>query len=124
MIPCVLAMCYYLLSMAANLKPEKRLLAHFIAPIVVFFPELFTETGNMYRRRFLICILLCVFFLSIIALCNSLLDVNRQEKRAEESYKCELRTAVEVLSHPPTLAPLRCERTTQDAGRASAPNRG
>jgi hypothetical protein len=108
--------------MAANLKPEKRLFGHFIGPLAPFFPQLFSETGNVYRRRFLISILLCVLFMSTGLLFTSLANPN--EKPAEHSYKCQLHTAVDVPSHPPTLTPLRCERKMQGAGRADAPNRG
>ena len=53
----MLAAVYYLGSALANIKPDKRMLAHFLAPAVMLLPQIFTEIGNSYRKRCLLALL-------------------------------------------------------------------
>src|SRR5215475_10337459 len=48
----ILSAIYFLLSMSANVRPEKRLLVPFITPVELRFPQFWTEEGNRYRRSF------------------------------------------------------------------------
>jgi hypothetical protein len=48
--PAMLVAIYYLLSTVAEVRPEKRMLVQFIAPIAFFLPQMWTEAGNRHRR--------------------------------------------------------------------------
>ena len=68
-IAAMLAACAYFLEARANMKPEKTTIAHVVAPVAMLVPQLFTATGNTYRRRFLLAfIVFGVCFGLIIAI--------------------------------------------------------
>ncbi|MFZ0854174.1 MAG: hypothetical protein WAO08_33860 [Hyphomicrobiaceae bacterium] len=48
--PAMLMLIFNFLSMVANVRPEKRMLVHFVAPIAIFLPQFWTKPGNRYRR--------------------------------------------------------------------------
>jgi hypothetical protein len=46
----------------ANLKPANRRLLHLAGPFAVIIPHFWTDTGNTYRKRFLLALLAFGFF--------------------------------------------------------------
>ena len=53
----MLAAVYYLGGALSNIRPDKRRLAPFLAPIVILLPRMFTDIGNSYRKRLLLALM-------------------------------------------------------------------
>ena len=53
----MLAAGAYFLEAVANMKPEKRVIAMVVAPVMMLVPQLFTERGNTYRKRFVVALI-------------------------------------------------------------------
>jgi hypothetical protein len=65
----VAATTYYLRLTLANVRPEKRMLLPFMAPLALLLPQFWTERGNVYRKRLFLSIAMfaiCVFIMAII----------------------------------------------------------
>ena len=52
---------YNFVKMLSEVKPEKRMLSNFLAPIVFFIPGVFTEKGTKNKYKF-------IAFLSIVVI--------------------------------------------------------
>lgn len=63
--PVGFAAAYYWWMAWVNIRPDIKRLAHFIGPLLFFLPSFFNETGNRYRKRFLL-LTLCFLFLVTI----------------------------------------------------------
>ena len=64
----ILIATFRFLGMAINIKPEKRIQASLLAPIMFLFPRLFTSEGNRYRLSFAPYVLLFLLMFGIISL--------------------------------------------------------
>jgi len=69
--PAMLVALYYMSSMRAEVRPEKRLLVHFVAPVSIFLPQLWTDRGNRYRRLLLLWLAIFSLLFSIPFTCKS-----------------------------------------------------
>jgi hypothetical protein len=59
----ILFALYYFFAMHAGVRPEKKYIVPFLWPFQLFIPQLWRESGNRARVRFLISVLLfCIFF--------------------------------------------------------------
>jgi hypothetical protein len=71
-IPCIVAVCYYLIRLRTEIRPERRALTHLVAPIAVFLPQFWTEQGNRYRKLFLLSVLVFGLFAMLPLICDKL----------------------------------------------------
>jgi hypothetical protein len=69
--PAMLMLIFNFLSMVASVKPEKRTLVQFVAPIAIFLPQLWTDPGNRYRRLALLWTAIFGLLASIPLTCTS-----------------------------------------------------
>jgi hypothetical protein len=63
---------YFLRSMMANFRREKRLLLTFAAPVAIVLPQFWTDEGNKYRKKFLLSVVAFGVFACIPLICKSL----------------------------------------------------
>ena len=57
----VVSMLYFFVVMNAGIRPERKMLALFLGPLLLVAPGFLTEEGERARTRLLISIALCVF---------------------------------------------------------------
>ena len=72
--PVMLTSIYYYGLMQANDRPERRTLANFTAPISIFVPQFYTETGNRYRRLCLLWLVIFLLLLFVAFVCKSFVN--------------------------------------------------
>ncbi len=58
-------------QLLGQVRPEKRMLANFIAPILFFVPGLFTDKGNVHRRNLLVLLMITALSASTLLLMES-----------------------------------------------------
>jgi hypothetical protein len=63
----LLSLIYYFFSMMAGIRQEKRAVAQFLGPLILFMPHLFNEEGNSARLRTAICLFLLAVCFGAIA---------------------------------------------------------
>ena len=70
--PAMLVSAYFFFCALQNVRPERRLLLHLLAPISDFLPQLYTEEGNRHRKRFLLALSAFLLLMSVPLICKVL----------------------------------------------------
>jgi hypothetical protein len=51
---CIIFMLVSMRQILNHIRSEKRMLANFLGPLILFLPSFFDERGNVFRIRFLV----------------------------------------------------------------------